>query len=180
MPCRGAEDRKCAGTNSGKFDTRNLEAESISSRVFFSSNTAFFPPPPFLFPPVLPSFPPVQLSFLPCFPFLLYCFLFFRVFLSSCTAFFSSLLYITPILLSFPPSFPFLLYCFFPLLYSFLFFPPFLSSRFPAACLAGLADCWRRWRCVYNESDAGPVQSLREAGQKQRERLRLFGRQRVL
>ena len=33
IPCRGAEDRKGAGTSSGKSGTRNLEAESIRSRA---------------------------------------------------------------------------------------------------------------------------------------------------
>ena len=33
IPCRGTENRKGAGTNSGKSDTRNLEAESIRSRA---------------------------------------------------------------------------------------------------------------------------------------------------
>ena len=31
IPCRGAENRKVAGTNSGKSSTRNLEVESIRS-----------------------------------------------------------------------------------------------------------------------------------------------------
>ena len=33
IPCRWADDRKGAGTNSGKSGTRNLEAENISSRA---------------------------------------------------------------------------------------------------------------------------------------------------
>ena len=33
IPCRGAENRKVAGTNSEKSGTRNLEAESITSRA---------------------------------------------------------------------------------------------------------------------------------------------------
>ena len=33
IPCRGAEDRKGAGTNRKKPDRRNLEAESIRSRA---------------------------------------------------------------------------------------------------------------------------------------------------
>ena len=33
IPCRGAEDRKGVGTNSGKSRTRNLEAESTRSRA---------------------------------------------------------------------------------------------------------------------------------------------------
>ena len=33
IPCRGAEDRTGAETNSGKSGTRNLEAESIRSRA---------------------------------------------------------------------------------------------------------------------------------------------------
>ena len=33
IPCRGAEDRKGAGTNSGKSGTRNPEAESIRCRA---------------------------------------------------------------------------------------------------------------------------------------------------
>ena len=32
-PCRGAEDRKGAGTNSGKSGTRNPEAEKIRCRT---------------------------------------------------------------------------------------------------------------------------------------------------
>ena len=32
IPCRRTEDRKGAGTNSGKSGTRNLEAESIRRR----------------------------------------------------------------------------------------------------------------------------------------------------
>ena len=31
IPCRGAEDRKRAGTNSGESGTRNLEAESVEA-----------------------------------------------------------------------------------------------------------------------------------------------------
>ena len=33
IPCRGSEDRKGAGTNSGESGTRNQEAESIRSRA---------------------------------------------------------------------------------------------------------------------------------------------------
>ena len=33
IPCRGTEDRKGAGTSSGKSGTRNLEAESIRNRA---------------------------------------------------------------------------------------------------------------------------------------------------
>ena len=33
IPCRGTENRKGAGTNSGKSDTKNLEAESIRRRA---------------------------------------------------------------------------------------------------------------------------------------------------
>ena len=33
MPCRGTEDRKGAGTNSGESGTRNLEVENARSRA---------------------------------------------------------------------------------------------------------------------------------------------------
>ena len=33
IPCRRTENRKGAGTNSGEFGARNLEAESIRRRV---------------------------------------------------------------------------------------------------------------------------------------------------
>ena len=33
IPCRGAEDKNGAGTNSGKSGTRDLESESVKSRA---------------------------------------------------------------------------------------------------------------------------------------------------
>ena len=32
IPCKGAEDRRNAGINNGKYGTRNLKAESVRSR----------------------------------------------------------------------------------------------------------------------------------------------------